>query len=443
MPTRIELPYNWKPREYQMPLWLALEGGCKRAICIWHRRAGKDLVAINAIVKAAMQRVGAYWHVFPTYKQGRKIAWEGKTRDGRSFLDHFPPELVIRRREQEMTIDFVNGSSYHIVGADNPDSQVGTNPVGLVISEWALYDNDEIWGKLQPILTENGGWAIFITTPRGRNHAYRMLRRAQQDPKWFAEVLPYQKTGAITKEQVDEAIAEGMSRDLAAQEFECSFDAALEHAFWGDQMREAAQQGRIGNFPMDPNLPVSTAWDLGMEDATGIWWFQLSFGQRRVLAYQYGSGQSLGAYVAMLEEFAGKNKGLIYKEHFFPHDVEVRDLGTGFTRRKTLGDLGLRNIRTVPKHNLQDGIQAVRSALATSFFHEEGCEVGLEGLRQYSREPLEGQFDPSGNQMFGQQPKHDWTSHPADAFRTGVMGARVPRYGGVEAPKLYSDMSMC
>lgn len=443
MPIEIRLPYNWTPREYQMPLWLALEGGCKRAICIWHRRAGKDLVAINAIVKAAMQRVGAYWHVFPTYKQGRKIAWEGKTRDGRSFLDHFPAELVVRKREQEMTIDFVNGSSYHIIGADNPDSQVGTNPVGLVISEWALYPNEEIWGKLQPILAENGGWAIFITTPRGRNHAYRMLRRAQADPKWFAEVLPYQKTGAITKEQVDEAIREGMSKDLAAQEFECSFDAALEHAYWGDELRIAAQENRIGNFPMDPSLPVSTCWDLGMDDATGIWWFQMSFGQRRWLHYDYASGQSLGAYVAMLEEFAGKTKGLVYKEHFFPHDVEVRDLGTGFTRKKTLIDLGLRNIRVVPKAHVQDRISAVRAALATSFFHEDGCEFGLEGLRQYSRMPLDGQFDPQGNQMYGQDPKHDWTSHPADAFGTGVMGARVPRHQSAEANTLASEMAIC
>jgi hypothetical protein len=283
---------------------------------------------------------------------------------------------------------------------------------------------------------------MFITTPRGRNHAYRMLRRAQNDPKWFAEVLPYQKTGAITQEQVEEAIREGMSKDLAAQEFECSFDAALEHAYWGNEMREAVAQGRIGKFAMDPNLPVSTCWDLGMEDATGIWWFQLSFGQRRVLAYQFGSGQSLGAYVAMLEEFAGRNKGLVYKEHFLPHDVEVHDLGTGFTRKKTLQDLGMRNIRVVPKHALQDGISAVRSALAGCYFDEDGCETGLEGLRQYSRKPLEGQFDPSGNQMFGHDPVHNWASHPADSFRTGVMGAKIPRYADPNHKTLVSEMAI-
>jgi phage terminase large subunit len=181
-----------------------------------------------------------------------------------------------------------------------------------------------------------------------------------------------------------------------------------------------------------------------MEDATGIWWFQLSFGQRRMLAYQYGSGQSLAAYVALLEEFKGRHKDLVYGTHYLPHDVTVRDLGTGFTREKTLRDLGLRNMRIVPKHAVQDRIQAVRSALATTFFDEEPCEDGLEGLRQYSRTPLEGQFDPSGNQMFGKDPHHDWTSHPADAFGTGVMGARAPRYGSDPNHKsLASDMAIC
>lgn len=445
MPVRVELPYNWAPRDYQMPLWLAMEGGCKRALWFAHRRSGKDLTAINIIATKAMQRVGAYWHVFPTYKQGKKIAWEGRTKEGRLFLDHFPAELITRRREQEMTIDFVNGSSYTIVGVDNPDSQVGTNPVGVVLSEYALYEDDSIWTRIiQPILVENGGWALFITTPRGRNHAYRMLQRAKDDPSWFVEILPYQKTGAITKEQVDQAIRDGMSKDLAAQEFECSFDAALEHAFWGDQMRAAQQQGRIGVFPADPALPVTTSWDLGMEDATGIWWWQKNFGQYRVLRYRYGTGQSLGAYVAMLDEFLDDNRKagrpLTYREHILPHDVKVRELGPGVSRLDTLRDLGVRNARALDRTGLQDGIQAVRSALANCWFNEPEVEIGIEGLRQYSRKPLENQFDPEGNQMFGHEPKKDWTCHPADSFRTGIVGMALAfadrQPGQVLAPKL-------
>jgi len=165
-PLEIRLPYNWEPRDYQAPLWTFMRNGGKRACVFWHRRAGKDLSLVNIIQCAAMERVGAYWHVFPTYRQGKKIAWEGKTRDGRPFRDHFHPKLIERKRDQELTLDFINpydasqpGSTYSIVGADNPDSQVGTNPIGIVFSEWALYESPEIWNRLQPILAENDGWA--------------------------------------------------------------------------------------------------------------------------------------------------------------------------------------------------------------------------------------------------------------------------------------------
>ena len=420
---RVELPYNWTPRDYQWELWSALESGIKRAFCFWHRRAGKDLTIVNWIAVAAMQRVGAYWHVFPTYRQGRKVAWEGKTRDGRAFIDHFPKELIARVRDQEMTIDFVNGSTYSIVGADNPDSQVGTNPVGMVFSEYAVLDDDSIWIFLQPILAENDGWAIFITTPRGRNHAFKLYDEHRDDPEWFCQVLSYKDTGAITHEAVQRAIREGMSEELAAQEFECSFDAGLEAAWYKKEMRAALDEGRIGKFPYDPKFPVETWWDIGHSDQTAVWYAQRHMGALQMIKYQAAVGQSFPHWAAELAKWRD-SLGYNYQEHLLPHDAKVTEWGSNLTRVDRFREAGFANTRVVPKISLLDGIEAVRSTLPRVYFDLDGCEEGIEALRQYKRKPIEGQKDPNGNQIYSDTPVHDWASDGSDAFRTGVVGSR-------------------
>jgi hypothetical protein len=438
--TKVVIPYNWTPRDYQIPAWVAFESGIKRELLFWHRRAGKDLFCVNLIAKEAMKRVGAYWHIFPTYRQGRKIAWEGKTRAGRPFVQHFPEEIIQRKRDQEMTIDFKNGSSYHIVGADNPDSQVGTNPIGMVFSEWAVMTDPKIWQFLQPILVENDGWAIFITTPRGRNHAYRMLKRNETNPKWFTQVLGADKTKAVPEEAIEEARREGMSEDMIQQEFYCSFDAALENAYYGPQMRAAQDEGRIGHVPFDPHLQVETWWDLGMADATGIWFAQRSMGQIRLIDYEFASGEGLGYYAKLLRDKQDKWE-CTYRAHILPHDAMVRDLSNNRTRVQTLRELGLTHIKVNKKLPLQDGIQATRSLLPMCWFDEDRCATGIEGLRQYVKRPIEGAEDPQGNQMFSNEPVHNWASHPADAFRTGAIGSKPDRTPGQRKP-LYAPMSM-
>ena len=423
----ITLPYNWRPRDYQVPLWTALENGIKRAVLFWHRRAGKDLCMVNWIACSAMQRVGAYWHVFPTYKQGRKVAWEGLTRDGRGFIDHFPKEIISRYRDQEMTIEFVNGSTYSIVGADNPDSQAGTNPVGIVFSEFALLESNEIWVLLQPILAENGGWAIFITTPRGRNHAYRLYQDFKDDPEWFCEVLSYKDTGAITDQAVADAIAAGMSEEFAAQEFECSFDAALEHAWYGQQMKAAMVEGRIGTWPHLKDFPVETWWDIGRNDNTAIWFVQKHMGAIRAVHYEEARGKDHPYWVARLQALR-EEQNFHYSEHLLPHDATVTEWGSGKTRVERFYDANITNIRVVPKLGIGDGIGAVRAIIPNVYFHEPGCAKGIECLRQYSRKPLDGVLDQDGRQVYSETPKHDGFSDGADAFRTGAVGSRPNEY---------------
>lgn len=440
--AEIDLPYQWRPREYQEPAWAALESGVKRLCLVWHRRAGKDLFAINWIAPAAFRRVGLYWHMLPTYSQGRKVVWEGSTRDGRAFLDHFPgyddpgpDRVVVRKRDEQMALTLHNGSRYQVVGADDPDRLVGSNPIGVVFSEWSVM-NPDIWGFIQPILAENGGWAVFIFTPRGRNHGWRTYDRSLTNPKWFTQKLAVSDTykideqgarvHAISEEAIQEARDEGMSDAMVQQEFYVSFDAALEGSYYGDLMAKMLNEGRIMKVPHDPNYPVTTAWDLGMADAMSIWFIQCIGGQHRAIDYYWGSGVGIEHYVKFLKE-----KPYVYNDHIVPHDAKVRELGAGVERIESARLLGL-VLRVLPKYGIKDGIDAVRRILPNCVMDKVKCESGIEGMRQYKKKKVSDQQGPEGQAVYADAPLHSWASNPADAFRQYAMGKRVM----IEAPKI-------
>lgn len=225
--TRIKLPFNFVPRDYQMPLCEAIDSGIKRAVAVWHRRAGKDKTLINIMVKEMFGRVGTYFYFFPTFKQGRMILWKGMDRDGFPFLGHIPEEIRSRTSEQEMSITLKNGSVFQVVGTDDIDRVVGTNPVGCVFSEYAL-QKPEAWEFVRPILRENGGWALFNYTPRGLNHGWDIYQTAQNSEDWFCELLTIEDTGVLTESDVEKERQEGMSGNLAQQEFYCDFMASLD-----------------------------------------------------------------------------------------------------------------------------------------------------------------------------------------------------------------------
>lgn len=410
----IRLPYRWKPRAYQEPLWSALEGGVKRAVAVWHRRAGKDLLSLNWTIREAMRRPGLYWHVLPTYAQGRKIVWNGMTGKGRPFMEHFPPELVTRKTDQEMTVWLHGGSIWQVIGTDDVDRLVGANPVGVVFSEYSL-QNPQAWGYLRPILAENGGWALFIYTPRGRNHGWKMLQMAEEHPKWFAQVLDVDATHAVSQEAIQEERDAGMPEELIQQEFYCSFDAPLVGAYYSVEMMRAQQDGRIDRVPWEPLKPVITAWDLGVRDATSIWFAQKVGREVRLIDYYHATGVGLDHYAKVLRE-----KPYAYSEHLVPHDARVKELGPGKTRVEQALEQGIR-MTVMPNIPLADGIQSVRALLARCWFDEVHCEKGVEGLKQYVKKETE-ERDPDGNIVYQDTPFHNWASHPADAFRTLAMG---------------------
>ena len=413
----ITLPIEaFKPRDYQIPLLKALDNGYKRAVWVAHRRSGKDLTMMNYIAKKMYEKVGAYYYFFPTYKQAKKVIWDGMTRDGFKFTDYIPKELRKRTDNGEMLIETQNGSMFRLIGTDNIDAVVGSNPVGCVFSEWSL-QNPQAWDYVRPILAENGGWAVFIYTPRGKNHGHTLLELAKAYPDvWYWEVLDVEKTKAISPEVLNQEYNEIFRKDgndaLYQQEYMCNFDVPIQGSYYASQLILADKEGRIGSVPYDANVPVHTAWDLGMDDSMSIWMFQIANKEVHFIDYYESSGEGINYYIKYL-----RDKPYIYGRNFAPHDIAVRELGTGKSRLEVAKSLGI-NFEVGKNLAIHDGIQAARNALGKCWFDKEKCERGISALRSYHEE-----WDED-NQVFKNKPDHDWASHGADSFRTFAVGYR-------------------
>lgn len=359
---------------------------------------------LNFMVKEAFKRVGAYYYFLPTYSQGKKIIWNGIDRDGFAFLRHIPEEVRTNTLQNEMLVSLINGSIFQVIGSDNINSIVGTNPVGCVFSEYSLQD-PKGWDFIRPILRENGGWAIFIYTPRGHNHGYRLFKMAKGNSEWFCEHLTINDSGALTEADVQAERDAGMDEDLIQQEFFCSFEAATPGAYYAAQMRLVKDEGRICDVPYDPALLTHTYWDLGIGDATAIWFIQIANNQYRCIDYYEQTGEPLSHYVQVLQD-----KDYAYGRHVAPHDIRVRELGTGKSRLEVARGLGI-NFDVAPNLRVEDGIEAVRRILPQCWFDKTLCDRGIDGLLSYHKD-----YDDK-NQTFRLRPVHDWASHPADAFR--------------------------
>lgn len=408
-PNQISLPHRFDPRGYQLPLYRAMDGGCLRGIQVWHRRAGKDKTDFNYVVKRAARERGAYYYYFPTMAQGRKILWEGMDRSGMPFLHHIPPELLAGRPDnQEMKLTLVNGSIIRVVGTDRTEV-VGPNPRGCVFSEFSL-QNPRAWNYVRPILAENGGWAIFNFTPRGRNHAWRLLRMAKGNPGWFTQLLTVDDTGAISKEAIEDERRAGMSEDLIQQEFYCSFDLGMEGAYYAKILTAIAAKGQVGRCPYDPAVPVYTVWDLGVGDSTAIWFVQFVGQEIHLIGYYEASGEPLEHYAKVI-----KAKGWLYAKHLVPHDANARSLQTGRSLVDLAKLLGL-VLEVQPATGVEYGIEVVRGLLGRCWFDEVDAAAGLEALEQY-RKAVNERLSDEQHTTFMDHPLHDWTSHGADAFR--------------------------
>lgn len=410
----IQLPYNgWTERPYQRNLWSYLQSGGKRAIEIAHRRWGKDDVILHHTAIAAHERIASYWHCLPLYSQARKALWTAvNPHTGHRRIDEaFPPELRASTNDNEMFIRFKNGSTWQVIGSDRYNGLVGAGVAGVTFSEWALA-NPSAWGYIRPMLEENNGWAAFITTPRGRNHAKAMYDMAKANPRWFAEISTVHDTGALTPEQLKETLTEYSAlygKDLGAaqyeQEYLCSFNAAILGAFYAREMLAVRTENRIVPIVAVPGKPVHRAWDIGVRDDTSIWWFQVVGNRIYILDCYTASGVGVDHYAEVVHA-----RGFAPGNDYVPHDAKVKEWGTGRTRVETMTALRLKP-QLVPMASKLDGIQAARSTLGKCVFHPRTEEKGIAALEQYRRE-----WDDE-KKAFRADEVHDWTSHLADAFR--------------------------
>jgi hypothetical protein len=415
---KIDVPYNnWHPRPHQEKLWQYLARDGKRAMAVWHRRAGKDEVCLHHTAVSMMERVGNYWHCLPEYAQSRKAIWTAiNAHTGKRRIDEvFPKQIRDSTNDNEMFIRLRNGSTWQCIGSDTYNATVGASVAGIVYSEWALA-NPSAWAYHRPMLEENNGWAAFITTPRGRNHAFEMFRHSAQSSEWFSQLLTVDDTHALTKAALAETLKEytalygaDVGRAQYLQEYYCDWQASILGAYFALEMADVRNEGRIVEVEAIPGQFVHRAWDLGVKDDTSIWWFQIVGAQLFILDHYAASGVGVEHYATVIEERERKY-GWMHGTDYVPHDAKIKEWGTGKTRVETMSALGLKP-QLVPFATFQDGINAARRTLPLCVFHPRTEETGISALEQYRRE-----WDDE-KKAFRQSDVHDWTAHPAAAFR--------------------------
>lgn len=390
------------------PLQRDLHSRLKRFnVLVAHRRFGKTVFCINELIDKAnkTKRPNArYGYIAPQFNQAKDIAWD--------YLKHYTAGFDgLEKNESELRVDLPGQWRIRLYGADNADRLRGGYFDGVVLDEYGLF-NPKVWPEIiRPMLSDRIGWAIFMGTPAGKNDFHAKYTEGLDNPEWLAAMFKASETGVISPEELAASRA-AMTEDQYAQEFECSFDAAIQGAYYGKLINQAEADKRITNVPYEPKIPVHTAWDLGIGDPTAIWFVQQVGAEVRLIDYYEASGVELGHYVKVLKE-----KPYTYGKHYLPHDADVKELGTGTTRIETLRGLGLVG-QIVPKQSVDDGINAVRLLLPKCYFDKTKCERGLEALRQYRTD-----FDEK-LKTFKPHPLHDWTSHAADAFRYLATGIK-------------------
>lgn len=410
----INLPYNFTPREYQRPFLKAFDSGLyDRFVLVWHRRAGKDITCFNLVPRFAIEKPRIITYVFPTLKMGREILWEGMDNEGHKFIDYYVPKEIVRGKPNDtmMKIEFVNNSIFRIGGSDNPDSLRGGNSSLFIFSEWSEHD-PYAWTVVRPIVKANGGVVIFEFTPKGDNHAKYTYESGLKLPRWWVQVLRADETNVFSAEQLEEEKSEiidelGETEGNAsfAQEYMCSFDSPVVGAYYGAQVRRAYEEKRVRSVPYNTAIPVNTHWDLGVSDSMAIWFTQQVGNEIWVIDYYENSGEGISHYVKVLQD-----RGYVYGSHYAPHDIEVRELISGVSRYEAAQKLGI-NFQLCPNLKRQDGIDAARAIFNRCLFDEKKCRRGLDALKNYKKD-----WDKK-NKVYRQEPKHDWASHGADAFR--------------------------
>lgn len=404
---QVILPY--RPRPLQLTLHQGMDSH-RFVVAVCHRRFGKSVCGINQLIKKALtlkRERPRFAYIAPTFRQAKQIAFD--------YLQHYSrPIPGVQVNQSELRVDYPNGGQVRLYGADNPDSLRGVYFDGVVVDEYGLMQSDLFTTVLRPALADREGWAVFFGTPNGKNQFYEIVQKAKDDPAWFLAIYKASETGVIPESELT-ASRKDMTLDEYRQEFECSFEAAVRGAIYSKELEQARADGRVTRVPHEPLIPVDTAWDLGVGDATSIWFTQtLKTGEVRVMDYYEASGEGLPFYAQMLKE-----KRYNYGRHVAPHDIQVTELGSGVSRIEAALKLGIK-FEIAKNLGIEEGIHAGRMLLPKCWFDEQKCRVGLEGLQHYRRD-----YNFKLNE-FKATPVHDFASHPADAWRYFAVSHRAP-----------------
>ena len=401
-------------------------------VIVCHRRMGKTVMAVNQLVRSALtctKERPRFGFLAPTYTQGKATAMD--------FLSYYSAAIPDRTINQsELRADFPNGGQVRIYGGDNPDSLRGLYFDGVVLDEYGLHQAKTYSEVVAATLVDRGGWALFQGTPNGRNQFYEVAqtakaRMAAGDPDWFYAEHKASQTGLLDPNFLAQARSM-MTPDEYAQEFECSFEAAVKGAIYSKEMEQAREQKRITAVPYDPALPVDTDWDLGIGDSMAIWFSQSTrSGEVRMIDYMEGSGEGFPFYARAL-----RDKGYTYGRHWAPHDIQVRELSSGRSRLEVAASLGIRfdvtpRLQDTNAGEVEEGIHAVRMLFPRLWFDAEKCAKGIEALMHYRRD-----YNQKLNE-FKATPVHDWASHASDAIRGLAVRHQIPRD---EARKRLADV---
>lgn len=415
----VTIPYRPRPQQREIHARLAT---ARFGVVVCHRRFGKTVLSVNQLIRGALSCDRArprFGYLAPTYTQGKATSFDYF----RFYSDKVPDRVV---NQSELRIDYANGGQVRIYGADNPDSLRGLYFDGVVLDEYGLHPTKTYTEVVAPTLVDRGGWALFMGTPNGKNQFYEIAqmakaRTAAGDPNWFFVEYKASQTGILDAVYLEQARAV-MTPDEFAQEFECSFEAAVRGAIFSRELEQARAAGRLTTVPYDPALPVDTDWDLGIGDKMAIWFSQSTrSGEIRLIDHVKASGEGFPFYARILAA-----KGYAYGKHWAPHDIQVRELSSGRSRLEVAASYGIRFEVTPRLHDtvggeVEEGIHAARMLFARCWFDHERCKEGIEDLMHYRRDYNQklGEFKAS--------PVHDEASHSADAFRGLAVRHQIPR----------------
>ncbi len=384
----------------------------RKAVWVAHRRSGKDVTCWEILIEEAVQDVGTYFYCLPEFTHARRVIWEGMLNDGMRFIDLVPPALVKSKNESQMKIELVNGSIIQLVGSDQYDRLVGTNPKGIVFSEYSL-THPMAYQILRAILAANGGWVIFNGTPRGKNHFHAILEQAKKEEGWFWSVDTVKTTGVLSDEVLAKEKGE-MDIDIFNQEYHCSFDAASKGAYYSEQIMLLREQQRLCKVPYDPKLMVYTAFDPG-DVVTALVFFQLYGKEVRIIDAEEFYSPSVESVYTFLTQ-----KPYKYGRHFLPFDATVNQMASGMSIIEQLRKLGLQNVQDLPQQKSKmDGISLVKTALASVWIDASLEKKVMEPLSNYA---------PKYSDMrhtYSPEPDHNWASHMSDAVRYMVIALQI------------------